>query len=188
MSQGATLPSDEEELVQRARKLDSEAWVEIYQRHFPSIYAYLLRRTGDPAVSEDLASSVFLGALERIGSFNYRGVPLVAWLFRIAHNQLVDHWRRSEHLSNSPLPEQQSNPGSSPQEELELSLLRQDLQRALAKVTEEQRQVLLLRFIHGLGIKEIAYTLNKPQGAVKALQHRGLASLRRILSRGEVDA
>ena len=175
-------------MVQRARKLDSEAWVEIYQRHFPSIYGYLLRRTGDPAVSEDLASSVFLGALERIGSFSYRGVPLVAWLFRIAHNQLVDHWRKSERLSNSPLPGQQNDPGNSPQEELELSLLRDDLRRALAQVTEDQRQVLLLRFIHGLGIKEIAYALNKPQGAVKSLQHRGLASLKRVLSRGEIDA
>lgn len=178
-------PVSDMELIERAKGLESSAWAEIYQRHFPSIYGFVYRRVGDQVTSEDLASGVFLTALERINTFSYRGTPLVAWLFRIAHNQVVDYWRRRARMTKSSLESNEGDTQFSGKDEVELSLLKEDLRAALRYLTGDQRQVLLLKFIDGLSNQEIAQVLKKPEGAIKSLQHRGLASMRRYLDRGE---
>jgi len=171
----------EETLIQKAKEFDSDAWSDIYKRYYHQIYAYLRHRLGDKDVAEDIAASVFLAALEGIGAFTYRGISLSAWLYRIAHNMTVDHFRRRKKELTDPLDEEQIAEKSMPDEVLDRSLARQELAKALKELTDEQQQVILLKFIAGLSNAETAQVIGKPEGAVKSLQHRALASLRHIL-------
>ena len=174
--------SDEEALVLRAKRLEEEAWSEIFQRHFSSIYAYIRRRVESVSVAEDLAAQVFLEGLERIGGFTYRGVPLVAWLFRIAHNMVVSHYRRQAADAGQQSREAQADIASPVEETVDLEFLREELVEAMSTLTDDQRQVVMLRFLEGLSTREVAAVLDKPAGAVKALQHRALASMKRFLT------
>ncbi len=173
--------SDEAVLIQKAKDFDSEAWAQIYRRYYPKIYTYLHYRVGDVDLAEDITASVFLHAVERIKSFTYRGFPLSSWLYRIAHNQMVDHFRRKAKVATKPLTEELLAKRGGVPEEMEGALVREDLSSALKNITEEQQQVVLLKFFGGLSNAEVARIIRKPEGAVKALQHRALASLRRIL-------
>lgn len=177
--------SDEAILIQKAKDFDSEAWAQIYRRHYSKIYAYLCHRLGDIELAEDVAATVFLHAVEGIGSFTYRGFSLSAWLFRIAHNQVVDHLRRKAKVATEPLTEELLATRGTVQEAMEEALVREELSLALKNITEEQRQVVLLKFFAGLSNAEVARIIRKPEGAVKALQHRALASLRRIMATEE---
>ncbi|MFQ5996769.1 MAG: RNA polymerase sigma factor [Dehalococcoidales bacterium] len=173
--------SDEAILIQKAKDFDREAWTQLYRQHYPRIYAYLCHKLGDIDLAEDIAAKVFLYAVEGIGSFTYRGFSLSSWLFRIAHNQAVDHFRRKAKVKTEPLTEELLAKSGVAQEAMEEVLVREDLNTALKNITEEQRQVVLLKFFSGLSNAEVAQIMGKPEGAVKALQHRALASLRRIL-------
>jgi len=173
--------SDEALLVQKAKEFDSETWTQIYQCYYPKIYAYLSRRLGNTNPVEDIVADVFLRAVEGIGSFSYRGTSLLAWLYRIAHNQMVDHLRRKAKLNTRPLTEEALAEIATSEDTTEGVLIRKELNAALKNLTEDQRQVVLLKFFGGLSNAEVARIIGKSEGAVKALQHRALASLRRIL-------
>ncbi len=183
---GAVLVMDEIVLIQKAKEFDSDAWTEIYHRYYRRIYHYLWRNLGDRDLAEDMAASVFLGATEKIGSFTYRGIPLSAWLYRIAHNMVIDHYRRAK-ASTLPLSEDLAGEGDETAEEGERLVERKSLLLAIDELTEDQRQVIILKFLEGMSNTEIARIVNKPEGAVKSLQHRALASLRRVMGgeRGE---
>jgi RNA polymerase sigma-70 factor (ECF subfamily) len=176
---------DEAVLIQKAKDFDSGAWTHIYRHHYPRIYAYLCHRLGDIDMAEDIAAVVFLHAVEGIDSYTYRGFSLSSWLFRIAHNQMADHFRRKAKEKTEPLTEERLSKSGTVQEAMEEVLVREDLNLALKNITEEQQQVVLLKFFSGLSNAEVARIIRKPEGAVKALQHRALASLRRILEREE---
>ena len=161
--------------------METQAWSEIYQRHFPAIYGYARRRVDSESVAEDVAAQVFLEALERIKDFTYRGIPLAAWLFRIARNLVVTHYR-SRSADAREADENLADTQSSPEEAVELGFLRKELKGALTTLTSDQQHMVILRFIEGLDTQEVALVLSKPVGAVKALQHRALASMRRFLA------
>ena len=152
--QGENRLWDEATLVQKAKALDSEAWSVIYQRHFRSIHAYLYHRLGNPDLAEDMAATVFLQAVERIGSFDYRGIPLVAWLYRIAHNVAVDHLRRSSRIRWEPLDDNLVDKGNDPEKATEIAFAMGELKQAMGNLTEEQRQVIILRFVSDLSTRE----------------------------------
>ena len=164
--------------------MDPEAWRELYERDLPRIYSYIRRRVESDPVAEDLASQVFLEGLDRIGGFTYRGFPIAAWLFRIAHNLVVSHYRRQAREPVGTLDETQVDPEGSVEDAVELEFLRGELKAAFGTLTGEQRDVVMLRFVEGISTREVAMILDKPIGAVKALQHRGLAAMRRFLSGG----
>jgi RNA polymerase sigma-70 factor (ECF subfamily) len=177
---------DERDLIRRAQEYDSSAITEIYERYYQGIYNYIYYRVSDDALAEDLAAEVFLKAMEAIESFTFRGIPLSAWLYRIANNLVIDHFRRQPRQPNMPLEETQVAANENPGEVLEQGLTRQSLQRALSELTDEQQQVVLLKFVDGLSNNEVARVLGKTEGAIKSLQHRALASLGRLL--GEANA
>jgi len=177
------MSGDEIRLIQRAKKGDPAAFAEIYDRHQPAIYRYIFYRVGDAATAEDLTSEVFVRLVERIDRFTYRGRPLLAWLYTIARNLVADHHRRAGRPSPLPLDERLTASAADPEEALARRLTQQRLIAAIAYLTEDQRQVLLLRFVEGLDNETVARMLGKSVGAVKALQHRALAALRRILER-----
>ncbi len=172
----------ESQLIERAKTYDAQALSELYRRHADAIFRYVFYRVGDRSVAEDLVGDVFVRALEGLPSYQDTGSPFEAWLYRIAHARVVDHYRRQKVRRAAPLDEKlAADEGTDPDR---LAAHQDDLRRvweALALLTDEQQQVISLRFIAGYSTVEVAQALGKTEGAVKALQHRGLASLRRLL-------
>jgi RNA polymerase sigma-70 factor (ECF subfamily) len=175
------MSKDEIRLIQRAKQGDPTAFAELYDRHQPAIYRYIFHQVGNVATAEDLTSEVFVRLVEKIDRFTYRGRPLLAWLYTIARNLVTDHHRRSGRFQSLPLDERLAADTDAPEETVAQKLAQHRLAAAIIHLTEEQRQVILLRFVEGLDNKTVAQVLGKSIGAVKALQHRALAALRRIL-------
>ena len=171
---------DEESLVRRAQKHDQEAFAQLYEEYFDKIYRYITLKIGDAVEAEDLTQQVFLNTLRSISSFKWRGKPFSAWLYRIAHNQVVDHLRKKKKTA-VPLEENLASAGDNPAQAAERKL---DIERVLAAarhLTDAQREVVSLRFTSELSIAQVAEVMGKSQGAVKALQHSGIVALRKAL-------
>jgi RNA polymerase sigma-70 factor, ECF subfamily len=180
---------EEHDLVRRAQEYDPVAFGEIYERYYLGVYKYIYYRVGDQALAEDLTMEVFVKAMEAIDSFSFRGVPFSAWLYRIASNLVIDHFRRQPSQPALSLEEKLVAASEHPTWALETEFAHQALQRALAELTDDQQQVIVLKFVDGLSNLEVAQILGKTEGAVKSLQHRALASLGRVLGeQGEVVA
>jgi len=174
---------DDDALVERARRLDDDAWRIIFNRHYPRLYSYLYYRVGDPNIAEDLCGEVFEKAIKNIHRFKSRDGGLAGWLTRIAQNLAHDYHRRRHTRPPDPLElnETWMETGDDPAHELLARESSAYLYQALQKLTDDQRDVILLRFIAQMRTPEVARTMGKTVGAVKALQHRALAALRREL-------
>jgi len=173
---------DEESTARGLQKQDPEVWAEVYEKYFSRVYRYIAVRVGNKTEAEDLAGKVFLKALESISSFKWRGVPVSAWLFRIAHNQVIDYRRTSKAKFQSPLDESLVSSDADPVLEAEKGLDIHQVVQAVGQLTRAQRDVIELRFAGGLSTAEVAKVLGKSQGAVKVLQHNALVALRKRLS------
>jgi RNA polymerase sigma-70 factor (ECF subfamily) len=174
--------ASESHLIERAKAYDEEALGELYRRHANAIFRYVYYRVGDQAVAEDVVGDVFERALEGLPSYQDTGRPFEAWLYRIAHARVVDHYRRQGRRHVAPLTE--GLPADGETDPHQLAAFQDDVRRAweaVSHLTEDQQQVISLRFIAGFSTAEVARLLGKTEGAVKALQHRALASLRRLL-------
>jgi len=172
---------DEQALVHRAQDGDKEAFAELYEAFFDRVYRYLLVRIGNRVEAEDMTQQVFLKAYKSVPSYRWRGVPFSAWLFRIAHNLVVDFFRRESKRPAVPLDESIAVADDDPQDTVER---RMDVERVMAasqELTAAQREVISLRFAGGLAIAETARVMGKSEGAIKALQHSAIAALRRTL-------
>ncbi|MBA7472636.1 ECF RNA polymerase sigma factor SigW [subsurface metagenome] len=171
---------DEESLVRRAQHRDQEAFAQLYEEHFDKIYRYVTFKIGNKTEAEDMTQQVFLNALQSISSFKWKGIPFSAWLFRIAHNQVVDYLR-SKKRTTVPLDESLVSNDNNPQLLTEQKLDIEQLILATEKLTEAQRDVISLRFAGELSIAQVAKAMGKSQGAVKALQHSAIVALRKTL-------
>ncbi len=174
------MQQDEESLVRRAQHRDQEAFAQLYEEHFDKIYRYVTFKIGNKTEAEDMTQQVFLNALQSISSFKWKGVPFSAWLFRIAHNQVVDYFR-SKKRTTVPLDESLASNDNNPQLVAEQRLDIEQLLLATKQLTEAQREVISLRFAGELPIAQVAKTMGKSQGAVKALQHSAIVALRKTL-------
>jgi len=168
--------ADERLLIAEAQK-DPARFGELYESNFERVYAYVVRRVGDRAETEDLTSEVFHQALANLGRFEWRGIPFSAWLFRIAANLISDRWQRSRREQVADQPDEiDSVPARSAEfEEVER---RATLFRLVGMLPAEQQRVVVLRFVEQKSIKEVAREIRKTEGAVKQLQFRALTSLR----------
>jgi RNA polymerase sigma-70 factor (ECF subfamily) len=173
--------TDEGSLLERARAYDEEALAELYDRYAPRMYAYIYRRVGDAGLAEDLTGELFLRVLRSISSKQAWRDSFRAWLYRIAHNLVVDHFRRLPSKPEVPLGPKVEGAGGDPMAAVESRQAREVLRAATRRLTPEQQEVLALRFGEGLTAAETGRVIGKTTGAVEALQHRALASLRRIL-------
>jgi len=169
------------ELVRRAQSFDNEAIHKLYEKYFPKIYNYAFMQMGDVQAAEDLASDVMLKMIESINKYTFRGLPFGAWVFRIARNRLIDLHRRRKRRGEVDLSETLSTALANPQALAERALERGQLQIALKHLTEEQRQVIVLKFIEGFDNRSIGRIIGRSEGAIKSLQHRALGALRRVL-------
>jgi RNA polymerase sigma-70 factor (ECF subfamily) len=172
---------EEARLIQRAQEGDKAAITELYRRHVDAVYRYVWARARDETVAEDLTAQVFLKALEGLPTYTSSGKPFLAWLYRIAYARIVDYWRQQERRVEVPLDE--TLPASEPRPSALLEV-EADWVTAidlLAQLTDDQQDVLMLRFIGEMSLAQVAETLGKTVGATKAIQHRALASLARML-------
>ena len=169
------------ELVARGQQGDRDALEELYLIHFDRIYSYLHVSVGNRHDAEDLTTQTFLKMLEKIGSFRWQSAPFSAWLFRIAHNLAMDHFRaRRRWQPEEEVPEPPAHEAE-PSAELEAmrTIGRESMLKMIEKLSPEQQQVLTLKFVFNLPNAEVAAILDKTEGAVKSLQHRALVSLQK---------
>jgi RNA polymerase sigma-70 factor (ECF subfamily) len=179
---GAAEIQRQDELVRRAKAGDADALSQLHAEHAERVYRYFLPRLdGRAEQAEDLTSEVFLRMLQRLGRYESRGLPFSAWLFRIAHNLLVDYVRRQPRDLHLPLDAAQDALAPRGEQELHRVADRCDLTRALNRLTRAQRDVVELRFVVGLSVAEVTVAAGKSQDAVKKLQARGLVALRQLL-------
>jgi RNA polymerase sigma-70 factor, ECF subfamily len=171
-------------LVNKVKKGDKEAYGKLYRRYFDSIYRYIFFRVGqDRETAEDLVQIVFFKALVKIDEFNEEGVGFRPWIYRIAHNQIIDHYR--SYKSNSSLTENLPDENQNFEDRVLKDLEYQKVLSAFEKIPEEQREIITMRFISELSNKEIADALNKNEEAVRSMIYRGVKNLRKILNKDE---
>lgn len=178
---GGRQDSAECELVARLKAYDQAAIQQVYRMHADAIYRYALYQGGDPALAEDVAGEVFVRMMESIGTYEYRGLPISAWLYRIARNLVIDQQRRRNRLRPLDQTDEAAFASPDPVDEAERRLSWAEVSGMLHELTDEQRQVIVLKFIENLDNAEIAAIIGKNEGSVKALQHRALRSLKRLL-------
>jgi RNA polymerase sigma-70 factor (ECF subfamily) len=171
--------NDDLPLVLRAIEKDQDAFGELYDRHVVRVYRHIYYMVGNAAEAEDLTAQTFLRAWEAIGRYQVRGAPFVSWLLRIAHNMGVSHLRskrESSQLHDGIVDDKmRRDPESAYAQTADEELVRE----AILKLREEQRQVIVLRFIEDLDYREVAEIIGKSVAAIRVIQHRALNSLRK---------
>jgi len=176
---------DEQGLVRQAQQGDKESFAQLYEAYFDKIYRYIIIKIGNKAEAEDMTQQVFLKAYQSIRSYKWKGVPFSAWLFRIAHNQIVDYYRKRSKRPTVGFEEATVVSNDNPLRTVESRFDIERLREATLQLTSAQQEVISLRFAGGLAIAEVARTMGKSEGAVKALQHSAVAALRKVLLVGE---
>ena len=173
---------DEDELVRAARRGQREAFAQIYETHVERVYRYLVSRLGQPADAEDVTAEVFIRAMKALRSYKVKGTPLMAWLYRIAHNQAVNYLKKRDRRREHNLEDVAAPSSDDPEREALDRASFAEAERAMERLTPLQRQVISLRFAGELSISETAAMIMKrSQGAVKFLQYSALQALRRNL-------
>jgi len=175
------------ELIQRAQQGDVAVISMLYEHYHLSIYRYLYYRVSDRETAEDLTSEVFLRMLRFIGGFHPPSSSFSSWLFQIARNLSTDHFRKMGVRNHISLEEDMISGKEDLDTTVERDLTNQGLNKAMTKLTEDQRDVIVLRFVAGMPITEVAGALNKSEDSIKGLQRRALIALREILSDWEVS-
>jgi len=171
-----------ERLLVAAAQKDPGRFADLYEQNFERVYAFILRRVENREAAQDLTSEVFHKALENLKTFEWRGAPFAAWLYRIAANAMADHWRRTARrrdLSDLDLLDDAS-PAA-----LDAVEHRATLFRLVGELPADQRRVVELRFARERSIREIAHELGRSEGAVKQLQFRALQTLRARMGKAD---
>ena len=173
-------------LIVDAQQGRPEANAALYDRYHESIYRYFYYRFDDPTIAEDLTADVFLKMVQAISGYRIEAAPFHAWLFKIARNRAIDHYRRSRTHPTGEIHENMA--GFEPDMDLtiDIRLTSSRLAKALTRLEDTQRDAILLRFIEGMPIAETAKVLNRSVDAIKGLQRRGLIALHQMLNSSEV--
>ncbi len=173
--------TDEQALLRRARSLDDTALGAIFDTYYPLLYRYIYHHAGHQATAEDLTAEVFTRMLEQLADGLGPRRHLKAWLYRVAHNLVVDESRRRIHRDHEPLEEGMVSSEQDVEAHTERAMWQQQARAALEELTPKQRAVVILKYLEGYENKEVSRILEISVGAVKSLQHRALAAMRRHL-------
>jgi len=175
--------TDELKLIRLSQQGDAEAMARLYACYVERITRYVYFRVTDHQLAEDITSRIFLKMLEKLDTYQVGQSPVIAWLYRMAHNAVIDHYRmKRTFVSLEDLHQAEVKQEDGIEEKLELQIKSQQLRAALQVLTEEQQRVLILKFIDGLSTREIARQLGKQPGSVRSLQMRALQRLSRFPS------
>lgn len=171
-------------LVKKAKSRDPDAFGVLYDEYVDQIFRYIYYKVGNFAESQDLTGQTFLKAFENIDSYEVRDVAFSSWLYRIAHNLVVDYFRKESKRENVPIDQQPPTPSNrgNPVDVVMAEMDSERLYQAMQKLTHNQREVLVLKFIDNLSNNQVSEIMGISVGAVKSTQKRGLLSLNRILS------
>ena len=174
--------ANERQLVLQAQDGNSEAFGQLYDAYMERIYRFVYFRVEDQQTAEDITSQVFLKAWSNLDRFQFSRTPYLAWLYTIAHNAVIDHYRTRK-VTTALDDVQLSQPDHSEvvENEIDLTVEMQSVKTALRSLTDDQQKVLTLKFIEGMSNNEIARHLGKREGAIRALQMRGLQALAKQL-------
>jgi RNA polymerase sigma-70 factor (ECF subfamily) len=188
---GDTAVMDDGQLLVEQAKSDPHAFGQLFDRHYDDIYKYVLHRTANAELAQDLTSETFFKALNKLWTFRWQNVPFSAWLYRIASNEVNGFYRKHKNFKSIPLEEVVDGSGTeyhefkeemkSAHEEISKNLLFLELHQALTCLKNRYQDVITLRFFENKKVKEIAEILNKSEGTVKSLLHRALKQLQAIL-------
>jgi RNA polymerase sigma-70 factor (ECF subfamily) len=162
--------------LDRLKRREPGAWALLFERDYPVVFRSVLARVGERALAEDIASQVFIEAIEGIGRYRDRGRPITAWLISIGRHRSLDWFRKARREMGTAIEPIAEGPEAS----LTVAL------DALVHLTEEQREIVHLRFVEGYQLEEVARLTGRTTGAVKSLQHRALARLKKILDDGSM--
>ncbi len=165
-----------------ARRNSEDMLASLYEEYYDKIAHYAFLRIGNKTEAEDIAGEVFLKALQSLKSYQERGIPMQAWLFRIAHNLVVDYFRKTAKRKSVPIDTVPIQADTDPATGTEKKIEAERLARAMERLTPAQKAVIGLRFFGGLTSKEVGQILNKSDGAVREMQRAAVESLRRLLA------
>jgi len=174
---------EDSQLIRSAQDGNAEAFGELYGRYAKAIFRFLASHLSDPMDAEDLTEDVFLRVWRSLPGYSDKGVPFLAYLFRVARNALIDHYRQNDKfkgqvsLDNITLRDKGLGPGES----VSATLEREEIHHTLDKLRKDYRNVLVLRFLVELSPAETAEVMGRSPGAVRVLQHRALAALRKLM-------
>ena len=171
--------NDDTALVLRAIRRDEEAFGELYDRHAVRVYRHIYYMIGNATEAEDLTAQSFLKAWEAIERYQIRGAPFVSWLLRIAHNQGVSHLRAKRETSEVHEGIVDDKPRRDPESAYERTAEEELVREAISRLRDEQRQVIILRFIEDLDYREVAEIIGKSIAAIRVIQHRALNAMRK---------
>jgi RNA polymerase sigma-70 factor (ECF subfamily) len=175
---------DEGRLVRMAQSGDGEAFTQLYEEYFDRVYRFVFFRVADELLAEDLASQVFLKAWEHLHGYRPRG-PFLAWLYAIARNAVIDYYRTRKQVLSleevTPIAAQDDKL----EDRLQLEFDVKALQAAMQRLTQEQQEVITLKFVADYNTAQIAKEMGKSEGAVRALQMRALQSLARAMKKDQ---
>ncbi len=181
-------PKTEQKLIQAAQRGDEQAFGELYNAYVHDIYRYILYRVGNSELAQDLTAEVFLRAVEGLVRYQDRQVPLLAWLYRIAHARVVDHYRHAQRVGQEDdIEAVDLMVDDDLDSDLMMSFHQQKIREAIYKLPTDQQQVIVLRFIEGYNVQQTADALGKTPGAVKMIQRRALQAMNMELSRQGID-
>ena len=174
---------NERQLVLRAQDGDAEAFGHLYDAYMERIYRFIYFRVDDQQTAEDITSQVFLKAWSNLHRFRFSRTPYLAWLYTIAHNTVIDHYRtRKPTTALEDVQLSQPDYSEAVENKIDLAVEMKSIKAAMYNLTSDQQQVLTLRFIDGMSNTEIAQHLGKREGAIRALQMRGLQALAKQLA------
>lgn len=164
---------EQEKLLIEAAQQDPQRFADLYEANFERVYAFIVRRVQDRSLAEDLTSEVFHHALANLSRFEWRGVPFAVWLYRIAANAIADAWRRSSNRDHDSASLDNLDQSNWPEIERRAALF-----QLVNRLPEDQRSVIIQRFVEQKSIRDIAKDFGRSEGAIKQLQFRALENLR----------
>jgi len=184
-------PNEEKELIKKAQK-EPEAFAELYDKYYPQIFGYILKRIADLEIAQDITSETFFKALKNLWKFRWKNISFSAWLYRIANNEIANYFRKNKKYSISleKLKEKGFEPISLHNPEAEFLKAQEELkkhqdflkiQEKISQLPIKYQEVITLRFFEKKKIKEIAEILGKKEGTIKSLLHRGLEKLKELV-------
>jgi len=180
-AEGKPNRDEEKRLVLLAIVRDQSAFAELYDRHVVRVYRHIYYLVNDAREAEDLTAQTFLKAWEAIDRYKERGAPFVAWLLRIAHNLTISHLRSKRDHSELDEGFVDTKRHGNPEESLEQASDERSVRDAVLRLRDEQRQVIMLRFVEELDYTEVAAMIGKSVPAVRVIQHRALGNLRKLM-------
>ena len=171
----------EKEIVERAKGGEAEAFGALYDHYQPKIYRFVLLKTSHKETAEDLTHQAFLAAWQNIHKFSHRGFPFGSWLYQIAKNSVIDHYRAAKPTTPLENVAELISSSVNHEERADSRLKIQSVYEALKQLSGDHQDVIIMRFIEELSPGEIAKALGKTEGAVRVMQHRALSALKNTL-------